>query len=159
MSYVDSYVYMGQRYNTRDKKQDKEIQRRSTARWTAFAKHRDIFKGNIGTCLKRQIYNSCVLPAMTYGAETWALTTQAKNKLAAAQTNMERNMLNITYRDNKINTWVREKTKVTDGIEQVRRRKWTWGGHVNIIRDNRWTLRITTWKPYERKMPIEKPAR
>ena len=40
----------------------------------------------IGTCLKRQVYNSCILPAMIYGAERWALTTQAKNKLAAAQT-------------------------------------------------------------------------
>ena len=49
-------------------------------------------------CLKRQVYNSCVLPAMTYGAETWTLTKQAQNKLAAAQTKMERSMLNITYR-------------------------------------------------------------
>ncbi|KAK2178458.1 hypothetical protein NP493_543g03022 [Ridgeia piscesae] len=78
---VESYIYLGQRYSTRDKNQDKEIQRRITAGWTEFAKHRDIFKGNIGACLKRQIYNSCVLPAMTYGAETCALTTQAKNKL------------------------------------------------------------------------------
>ena len=61
---------------------------------------------------------------MTYGAETWALTTQAKNKLAAAQTKMERNMLNITYRDRKTNI-IREKTMVTDVIEQVRRWKWT----------------------------------
>ena len=38
---------------------------------------------------------------MTYGAETWALTTQAKNKLAAVQTKMERTMLNITYRGGK----------------------------------------------------------
>ena len=117
--------------------------------WTAFAKHRDIFKGNIEICLKRQIYNSCVLPAMTYGAETWALTTHAKNKLAAAQTKME----NVTYRDRKTNIWVREKTKVTDVIEQVRSRKWTWAGHVSRIRDNRWTLRISTWKPYGRKRP------
>ena len=36
-----------------------------------------------------QVYNSCVLPAMTYGAETWTLTKQAQNKLAAAQTKME----------------------------------------------------------------------
>ena len=50
-------------------------------------------------------------------------TTQAKNKLAAAQTKMERSMLNITYRDRKTNIWVREKTKVIDMIEQVRRRK------------------------------------
>ena len=79
----------------RDKTQDKAIQRRLTAGWSAFDKHRDNFKGNIETCLKRQVCNSCVLPAMTYGAETWALTTQAKNKLAAAQTKMERSMLNM----------------------------------------------------------------
>ena len=49
---------------------------------------------------------------MTYGAETWALTIQAKNKLAAAQTKMERSMLRITYRDRTTNIWVREKTKL-----------------------------------------------
>ena len=115
--------------------QDKEIQRRIMAGWTAFAKHRDIFKGNIGSCLKRQIYKSCVLPAMTYGAETWALTTQVKNKLAAAQTKIERSMLNIIYRDRKTNIWVREKTKVTDMIGQVRRRKWSWAGHISWTTD------------------------
>ncbi|KAK2163592.1 hypothetical protein NP493_1454g00025 [Ridgeia piscesae] len=49
---IESYIYMGQRYSTRDKNHDKAIQRRITAGWTAFAKYRDIFKGNIGTCLK-----------------------------------------------------------------------------------------------------------
>ncbi|KAK2176840.1 hypothetical protein NP493_636g03007 [Ridgeia piscesae] len=46
---VESYIYLGQRYSTRDKKQDKEIQRKIT---TAFARHRDNFKGSIQTCLK-----------------------------------------------------------------------------------------------------------
>ncbi|KAK2173366.1 hypothetical protein NP493_881g00003 [Ridgeia piscesae] len=49
----ESDIYLGQRHNTRDKNQDKEIQRRITAVWAAFAKYRDIFKGNIGICLKR----------------------------------------------------------------------------------------------------------
>ena len=62
---------------------------------------------------------------MKYGAETWALTTQAKNELTAAQIAMKMSMLNITFRDRKTNIWVTEKTKVTDVIEQVRRRKWT----------------------------------
>ena len=44
-------------------------------------------------------------PAMTYGAETWTLTKEAQNKLAAAQTKMERSMLNITYKDRKTNIW------------------------------------------------------
>ena len=76
------------RDSTRDKNQDKEIHRRISAGWTAFAKHPENFKGNIGTCLKRQVYNLCVLPAMTYGAETWALTTQAK-KQASSRTNKD----------------------------------------------------------------------
>jgi len=56
-----------------------------------------------------------------------------KEQIAAAQTKMERSMLNITHRDRKTNIWVRENTKVTDVIEQVRRRKWTWTGHVSRI--------------------------
>ena len=82
---VECYIYLGQRYSTRDNNPDKEIQRRTMAGWTAFAKHRDIFNGNIGTCLKRQVYDSCAFTAKTYGAETWELTAQEKNKLAAAQ--------------------------------------------------------------------------
>ena len=53
---------------------------------------------------------------MTYGAETWTLTKQAQNKLAAAQTKMERSMLNITYKDRRTNIWVRERTKLIDII-------------------------------------------
>ena len=49
-------------------------------------------------------------------------------------------MLNITDRDRKTNIWAREKTKVKDVIEEVRRRMWTRAGHVSRIRDNRWTL-------------------
>ena len=65
---------------------------------------------------------------MRQGAETWALTTQEIHKLAATNIKMERSMLNITYRDRKANIWVRENTKVTYVIGQVRRLKWTWAG-------------------------------
>ena len=118
---VEGYVYLGQRYSLKENNQDKEIQRIIMAGWAAYAKHRDIFKSNLAICLKRQVYNSCVMPAMTYGTETWTLTKQAQNKLAAAQTKMERSMLNITYKDRKTNIWVREKTKVIDIISNVRK--------------------------------------
>ena len=74
---VQGYRYLGQHYSLKEKNQDKEIQRRIMAGWAAYAKHRDIFENNIVICLKKQVYNSCVLPAMTYGAETWILTKQA----------------------------------------------------------------------------------
>ena len=109
------YVYLGQYYSLKEKNQDKEIQRRIVAGWAAYAKQRDIFKSNIAICLKKQVYNSCMLPYMTYGAETWTLTNQAQRKLAAAQTKMERSMLNITHKYRKT-VWVRERTKVIDTI-------------------------------------------
>ena len=97
---------------------------------------------------------------MTYGAETWPLIThEKKNKLTAAQRKMERSMLTSHTWKEKTNTWVRKKTKVTDVIEQDRRRKWTWAGHVSRTRDNRWTLHITTWKAFERKRHRGRPAR
>ena len=95
---VESYFYLEQRYSTKDKNQDEEIKSRITVRWKVFVRHRDIFSGYIGTCLKRQVINSCVLTATT-----WALTTQVKNKLAAAQTKIEMSVLNITYRVRKTN--------------------------------------------------------
>ena len=79
---VESNIYRRQRYSTRDKNQVKEIQRRITAGWTSI---RQAPLRLQGICLKRQVYKSCALPA-TY-AETWTLTTQAKNKLAAAKKN------------------------------------------------------------------------
>ena len=130
---------------------DKEIQRKIVAGWTAFAKHQDIFKINRAICLKRQVYNSCVLPAMTYGAETWTLTKQAQNKLAAAQTKLERSMLNITYKDRRTNICVRERTKVIAIISIVRKMKWSWAGHINRLKDDRWTSRATTWRYMTRK--------
>ena len=133
---VPGYVYLGQHYSLNEKNQDKEIQRRIMAGWAAYAKHRDIFKSNLAICLKRQV------PTMTYGAETWTLTKQAQNKLAAAQTKMERSMLNITYKDRRTNIWVRERTKLIDIIYTVRKMKWSWAGHINRLKDDRWTSRV-----------------
>ena len=109
---VPGYVYLGQHYSLKEKNQDKEIQRRIMAGWAAYSKHRDIFKSNLATCLKRQVYNSCVLPAMALWCRDMALAKQVQNKLAAAQTKMERSMLNITYKDRRTNIWVRERTKL-----------------------------------------------
>ena len=55
------------------------------AGWTGFAKHRDIFKGNIGTCLKRQVYNSCAHPGMAYG------TDHPSKEHASSRTNKDGN--------------------------------------------------------------------
>ena len=157
---VPGYVYLGQHYSLKEKNQDKEIQRRIMAGWAAYANHRDIFKSNLAICLKRQMYNSCVLPAMTYGTETWTLTKQAQNKLAAAQTKMERSMLNITYKDRRTNILVRERTKLIDIIYTVRKLNGPGQGILtNRLKDDRWISRVTAWRPYDKKRRQGRPAK
>ena len=68
--------------------------------------------------IKRQILNEYVLPVMTYGSETWALTTKQIDALAVAQRKMERIMLGITLRDHS-NTWIRQQTGVTNIIDHI----------------------------------------
>ena len=103
---VPGYVYVGQQYSLKEKNQDKEIQRRIMAGWAGYLQKQPCHLSE-ETGVQR-------LCAASY--DIWcrdmALAKQAQNKLAAAQTKMERSMLNITYKDRRTNIWVRERTKL-----------------------------------------------
>ena len=75
--------------NTRTKNQVKEIQRRITAGWVPFAKHRDIYKKQ--PCHLSEETGVHLLCSASYGiwCRDRTLTKQALNKLAAARTEME----------------------------------------------------------------------
>uniref|UniRef100_A0A224YWQ9 Endonuclease-reverse transcriptase n=1 Tax=Rhipicephalus zambeziensis TaxID=60191 RepID=A0A224YWQ9_9ACAR len=64
---------------------------------------------------------------------------------------MERKMIGVTLRDRKRAEWVREQTGVKDIIVEIKKKKWTWAGHVTRQQDNRWSLRVTDWIPREGK--------
>ena len=149
---VDEYIYLGQRVSLVDRNLDNEIRRRIKVGWQAFGRHSTIMKGNLRICLKKKIFDQCILPTMTYAAETWTLSSKMEKKLAAAQHNMERSMLNITYKDRKTNKWVREQTNTHDILETVKRKKkWTWAGHISRREDNSWSVVLTMWTPMEGK--------
>jgi len=82
-------------------------------------------KGTLPTCLKRNVFNQCILPPMTQGDEIWTLTTKMESKFSAAQHNRERNMFNITCKARKTSKWVRGKTTVMGINEIIKNRKWT----------------------------------
>ena len=107
--------------------------------------------------IKRKVFNEYILPVMTYGSETWALTNTAMDLLAVAQRKMERIMLRITLRDRKPNNWIRDQTKVTDIITIIKKNKHRWAGHIARRNDNRWTKRITEWTPREWKRQPGRP--
>ena len=49
--------------------------------------------------------------------------------------------------------------KVIDIMYTVRKMKWSWAGHINRLKDNRWTSRVTTWRPYDKKRRQGRPAK
>ncbi|KAI5737947.1 hypothetical protein M8J77_001036 [Diaphorina citri] len=153
---VKEYIYLGQEI-TMEGNIANEIARRIRIGWATFGKNNIIFKSKMPLHLKRKVFDQCVLPAITYGCETWSLTKRAMQKLQTAQRSMERSMLGITRRDRKRITWIRSQTKVMDIVERIKRMKWKWAGHIARRTDERWTTQILQWYPRNIKRPRKRP--
>uniref|UniRef100_A0A023G128 Putative endonuclease-reverse transcriptase n=1 Tax=Amblyomma triste TaxID=251400 RepID=A0A023G128_AMBTT len=66
-------------------------------------------------------------------------------KLRTTQRAMERKMVGVTLRDRKRAELVREITQVTEILVEIKKKKWTWTGHLVRREDNRSSLRVTNW--------------
>ena len=98
--------------------------------------------------------NGVILPAMTYGSETWSLTNKQRERLAVAQRNMERSMLGITKKGKKRNEWI----GIGDIMEKIDVMKWSWAGHKGRMKNDRWAKKCTKWIP-GRKRKRGRPTR
>ena len=72
---VKKYNYLGHEILILRGNQTCEIKRRVTLSWAAYGGWRTVFKSDMPQCWKRKVFDQCVLPVMTYGAETLTLTT------------------------------------------------------------------------------------
>ena len=61
---VDHYIYLGQQIRIDHELMD-EVKRRLRAGWSAFGNLSDIMRSNMPICLKRKVFNQCVLPVCT----------------------------------------------------------------------------------------------
>ena len=58
-----------------------EIQRRIGLGWAAFGKLKNTLKSKLPMCLKKKVFEQCVLPVITNGSETLTLTKGSAVKL------------------------------------------------------------------------------
>lgn len=156
IEFVDNYKYLGHNLKLGIENQTSEVRRRVGLGWAAFGKLGYIFKSNMNNSLKRQVFDACVLPVLTYGAETLTLTKASETKLRVAQRAMERIMLGVRLRDKNTNEWIRSQTRVVDVMERIASLKWNWAGHIARMTDNRWTKNILQWRP-PTKRPTGRP--
>lgn len=154
---VHKYVYLGHEIKISRDNQTCELARRITLGWAAYGKMRDIFRANIPIHLKRKAFNQCILPVLTYGAETLTLTKATAEKLRVTQRRMERSMIGLTLRDRVRNEEIRRRTGVDDIIQRITKQKWRWAGHIARMADGRWTKRLIEWRPRADKRSQGRP--
>ena len=91
--------------------------------------------------------NSCVLPTLIYGAQTWATTKKEENKLRVTQNTMGRSILGIKRKDKvKISMIKRKLNNNTNNFRYAAKRlKWDWTGHVARQDSHRWAWKAKNW--------------
>ena len=143
---VTNYKYLGQTI-AMENSTKQEVSIGIKVGWNVFGKYREIFLDrHLPMSLKRKVLNQCVLPAMTYGCQTWSLTKALVKKLETSLRAMERRMFNVKLKVRIRNTPIRQRTRVTDIVQYVTNTKRKWAGHITRMKDNRWTIRITEWQ-------------
>lgn len=78
---VEIHIYIGHEIKINKDNQTCELLRRITLEWTAYGRSQDIFKTDMPISLKSKAFNQCVLPVLTYGAETLTFTKTSAKKL------------------------------------------------------------------------------
>lgn len=106
---------------------------------------------------RAKLYNTCVLPVLTYGIETMTFTKRIMQKFKTTQRAMERKMMGISLKDKVPNKKIREVTRVADVAEKATRLKWRWAGHVVRSVDEKWSKRILDWRPRLGRRSVGRP--
>lgn len=155
---VETFIYLGKTVSFKNQ-DNEEITRRINNGWKRFWSLKHIFKNKqILMKLKAKVFDSCILPVLTYGAQTWALTKNNIKRLKITQRKMERSILNKKLIEKTHNTELRKLTKVTDVIRHAKKLKWKWAGHIMRQTDGRWTKELTEWCPRYSTRGVGRPA-
>lgn len=147
IEYVDEYIYLGQIISP-TQQMYKEVDRRITSSWSRYWSLKYVFKNkSLPMSVKRRLFNTIILPIMTYGCQTWSQTKQNIKRIKVCQQSMERSMLQIKLKDKWKLTKIRQFTKLEDASSRIKRLKWKWTGHMMRSTKDKWTRDITEWYP------------
>ena len=158
ITYSNEYVYLGQLISP-DDNIIKEIERRIASGWRRYWNMKEIMKDKtLPLSIKGKLFNTSILPILTYGRQTWPSTELIKNKLKSCQLAMERSMHGVRKSDKIRSHTIRCRTKANDVVLCIKRLKWRWAGHT-IRGKDKWSKLVTQWYPREGKRKKGRPPR
>nr|XP_034832243.1 uncharacterized protein LOC117989050 [Maniola hyperantus] len=157
IEYVEEYIYLGQIISIKDLA-TKEIERRIGNAWKQFWSFKEILKNKeVKMTIKRKLFNTCILPVLTYGCQTWSLTKAQKKKLESCQNAMNRSMMGKKLSDRIRTTTIKKYTKTKDVSITIRNLKWKWAGHT-IRGQDKWSKTVMHWYTGHLKRKRGRPA-
>ncbi|KAK6761907.1 hypothetical protein RB195_022847 [Necator americanus] len=139
-----SYVYFGRSVNMENDLKE-ELNRRMRAAWAAFAAVREATDQLRDQDLRAHLFDSTVLPALCYAAETWADTAATSRKLLTTHRTLERCLLKFNRRPQHLaglrSSVLTGMSRLRDTAKYVSKAKHKWAGHIMRRIVYRWTER------------------
>ena len=125
-----------------------EISTRIALASGAFNKLSNIWKSKtLSKHTKLKIFNSCVIPVLTYGCESWKSTVALDKKLDNFENKCLRRILNLHWTDFRTNTQLRQETRQDTVSNFIRKRRWSYIGHVLRMDRSRLPCQALIWAP------------
>ncbi|XP_073841258.1 uncharacterized protein [Musca autumnalis] len=139
---VNTFCYLGSVISAHGGSEDDIVARINKARAAFQALHKTWRSNNISRKTKLRIFDSSVKSVLLYGSSTWGTTQSNMKKLQTFINGCLKRILHIFW-PNVIST--NELLTITNNIpveEEIKKRKWTWIGHILRRPDND----ITNWR-------------
>lgn len=94
-------------------------------------------KKEISKWTKIKIYESVLLPMLTYGCESWVLTEKLKQKIITCEMKILRKIAGVTRLDKIRNDRIRSDLNVISAVQKIEQQQLRWFGHIVRMNENR----------------------
>ena len=129
-----------------------EIKRRIGQASGAFNRLTPIWRCNrYSLRLKLRLFNSNVLSILMYASECWKLNQQLEKRIFGIENICLRMILKISWHQKITNREIRLKTNQPIVTEVLKKRRWTYLGHVLRMPEDRLPSRVYQWHPEGRR--------
>ena len=129
-----------------------EIKRKIGQATSAFSKLKPVWRSSkYSMRLKLRLLNSNVMSILLYASECWKLNTQLEKRVLAFENMCLRRILNISWQEKVTNIEVRRRTGQPLVTDLLKRRRWTYLGHVLRMPEDRLPNTVYDWRPEGRR--------
>ena len=144
---VQDFKYLGS-FISSDGNIDKEVAARIGLAAHAFKSLSNVWKSKtLSTKIKLRIYQSNVRSTLLYAAETWRTNKRIESKLRGFEGRCLRRILKVRWEERVSNQEIWRRTNINNIVLEVKKRRWTWLGHVLRMKKGRHPLEALSWAP------------